>query len=267
MSLISKFKAVKFNASREWEVEDTLTNEAALQILVNNEPFSVTMRTPGSEKDLVRGLLFAENAYDKIQNVFRYQTLELDSFGNPSVVNVFLSDDEKAPGADSKRSLTSVSSCGICGKEDLSSIALCGDPIADPVVFSPQQITKMFDAMAEVQDAFLKSGGCHAAAVFDANARLIIMKEDIGRHNAVDKVIGFCLNNDLLTHANCLLVSGRVSFEIISKAHRAGIPVLAAISAPSSLAVQSSRDCGITLLGFCRGENLTAYSGEERISV
>ena len=265
MNLISSFKAVKFNHTTRQEVEDVLTNESALQIHVNNAPFSVTMRTPGSEKDLVRGLLYAENVYEEINGPFRYQTIELDEFGNPSVVNVLFEPDELAPGFNSKRSLTSVSSCGICGKEDLSAIELCGDSLTDAVVFDPKVISKMFETMSEVQHAFLHSGGSHAASIFDKDGNMLSHKEDIGRHNAVDKVIGQLLNEDRLQEAKCILVSGRVSFEIVSKAHRAGIPVLAAISAPSSLAVTTSRHFGVTLLGFCRGENLTAYAGEKRI--
>lgn len=166
MNLTSSFKAVKFHSSLSREVEDVLTNEAALQILVNNTPFSVTMRTPGSEKDLVRGLLFAENVYDHITSVFKYQTLELDEDGVPSKVNVMLSEEELAPGFNSKRNIASVSSCGICGKEDLSAIVLCGEALQDQVVFEADNIHQMFKQMAEVQHAFLHSGGSHAAAAF-----------------------------------------------------------------------------------------------------
>jgi FdhD protein len=267
VNLISSFKAVKYNHVQQEEVEDILTNESALQILVNDAPFSVTMRTPGSEKDLVRGLLFAENVYEKINSVFRYTAQQLDEFGNPSVVNVILSESELAPGFNSKRNLTSVSSCGICGKEDLSAIELCGDALNDEVVITSQQIGQMFEKMAEVQHAFLHSGGSHAAAAFDSKNDMLSLKEDIGRHNAVDKVIGQLLNENRLNDAKVILVSGRVSFEIVSKAHRAKIPILAAISAPSSLAVTTSRHFGITLLGFCRDDHLTAYSNSQRITL
>ncbi len=266
MNLISSFKAVKYNKSQYREVEDVLTNESALQILVNGSPFSVTMRTPGSEKDLVRGLLFAENAYEKLNSIFRYTTVELDDDGVPAVVNVDLEASELAAGFTSKRNITSVSSCGICGKEDLSAIELCGDALEDPVIFKSTEIMTMFGKMAEVQHAFLNSGGCHAAAAFDSKGEMMSLKEDIGRHNAVDKVVGQLLNENRLSHAKVILVSGRVSFEIVSKAHRAKIPILAAISAPSSLAVTTSRHFGITLLGFCRGDDVTAYSNSHRIT-
>lgn len=265
MNLFSSFKAVKFNHRKRVDVEDVLINEAPLQILVNNKPFSVTMRTPGSEMELVRGLLYAENVYEKLTGSFKYQTLELDEDGTPSVVNVFLNENELAPGFGSKRNITSVSSCGICGKEDLSSIVLCGEALNDPTVFESAAISAMFQTMADVQHAFIHSGGSHAAAAFDINNNMLSLKEDIGRHNACDKVIGQLLDENRLHLAKCLLVSGRVSFEIVSKAYRAKIPVLAAISAPSNLAVTTSRHFGLTLLGFCRENNLTAFSHAERI--
>ncbi|MFT5479947.1 MAG: FdhD protein, partial [Bacteroidia bacterium] len=168
-------------------------------------------------------------------------------------------------GFDSKRTSTSVSSCGICGKEDLSAIELCGNPLQDPVKFKSSDISTMFETMAKAQDAFNSSGGCHAAAAFNTSLEMMVLMEDIGRHNAVDKVIGNLLNNNRLHDAKVILVSGRVSYEIVSKAYFAGIPILAAISAPSSLAVSTSRHFGLTLLGFCRGDKATAYSVPERL--
>lgn len=257
--------ANKFTKAGVKQVEDVLTNEAPLQIQVNGKPFSVTMRTPGFEHDLTRGILHAENVFTKKEEALKVQSLDIDVEGNVTVVNAVIPESQLDFGFDSSRSLTSVSSCGICGKEDLSSITLCGAPLVDGFQVSAKEINAMFDQMAEAQDAFNSSGGCHAAAAFSTTGDMMVLREDIGRHNAVDKVIGFLLNNRVAQDAKVLLVSGRVSYEIVSKAYYAGIPILAAISAPSNLAVDMSKQFGISLLGFCRSDKLTAYSHPERI--
>ncbi len=265
MKSTSVHNANKYTNLGVEQVEDVLTNEAPLQIQVNNKPFSVTMRTPGYEQDLARGILHSENVFTQKNEVLKMQSLDIDEDGTVTAVNAVVSEDQLDFGFDSNRSLTSVSSCGICGKEDISSIALCGLPLEDKSTFDARQINAMFDVMAEAQDAFNSSGGCHAAAAFDSNGNMLVLREDIGRHNAVDKVIGHLLNTQTVATAKVLLVSGRVSYEIVSKAYYAGIPILAAISAPSNLAVQMSAQFGVSLLGFCRTDKLTAYSHPYRI--
>lgn len=265
MKATSEYKAVKYSRVGSQTVEDTLTNEAPLQIYVNDKPFSVTMRTPGFDKDLARGILHSENVFTNKSKAFKSQSLDIDTDGNITTINAIIEEGDLDFGFDSNRSLTSVSSCGICGKEDVSSIDLCGQPLVDDVKFQSQQINRMFQVMAEAQDAFNSSGGCHAAAAFDTNGEMLVLREDIGRHNAVDKVIGHLLNESKIGEAKVLLVSGRVSFEIVSKAYYAGIPILAAISAPSNLAVDMANDFGLSLLGFCRKDKVTAYSHPHRI--
>lgn len=265
MNSTSKLSANKYTLSGVKKVEDVLTNEAPLQILVNDKPFSVTMRTPGFEVDLVRGILHSENVFTTFSEPLRTQTVSIDGDGNITGVNTIVPENMLSFGFDSGRSLTSVSSCGICGKEDISSIELCGRPVIDDVQFSLNDITQMFDDMAQSQEAFIASGGCHAAAAFNAQNELLVLREDIGRHNAVDKVIGYLINEEKISEAKVLLVSGRVSYEIVSKAYYAGIPILAAISAPSTLAVNIAEQFGVSLLGFCRKDKLTAYSHSERI--
>ncbi len=265
MNSTSIHNANKYTKLGVEHVEDVLTNEAPLQIHVNNKPFSVTMRTPGFEHDLARGILHSENVFTLRDKVLRTQSIDIDHDGTVTTVNAVIPENELDFGFDSNRSLTSVSSCGICGKEDISSITLCGQPLKDASAFKAGQVNAMFDVMAEAQYAFNSSGGCHAAAAFDSEGNMLVLREDIGRHNAVDKVIGHLLNAQIVANAKVLLVSGRVSYEIVSKAYYAGIPVLAAISAPSNLAVQMSEEFGVSLLGFCRTDKLTAYSHPYRI--
>ncbi|MFT5513171.1 MAG: FdhD protein [Bacteroidia bacterium] len=265
MYATSKHNASKYTLSGVKVVEDVLTNEAPLQIQVNEKPFSVTMRTPGYEKDLIRGILHSENVFTDKASAFKTQTLDIDADGNTTLINAIIPVSQLDFGFDSNRSLTSVSSCGICGKEDISSISLCGGPLESVETFKASTINAMFDTMAESQDAFNSSGGCHASAAFDSDGNMLVLREDIGRHNAVDKVIGFLLNSQKIADAKVVLVSGRVSYEIVSKAYYGGIPVLAAISAPSNMAVSMSKEFGITLLGFCRTDKLTAYSHPQRI--
>ena len=265
MKAVSKYTGVKHTLKGVSEVSDILTNEAPFQILVNGKPFSVTMRTPGNEVDLLRGILHSENVFTNKAASFKHQTMEIDTDGIVTKMNAVIPEDQLDFGFESERSLTSVSSCGICGKEDLSSITLCGQPLGDKSTFTMVQINSMFEEMAKHQDAFLSSGGCHAAAAFDRDGNMLVLREDIGRHNAVDKVIGNILNHGLFGEAKVLLVSGRVSYEIVSKAYYAGIPILAAISAPSSLAVDVANEFGVSLLGFCRTDKVTAYSGVHRV--
>ena len=265
MKATSSLQGRKFTLNGREEVQDVLTNEAPLQIHVNGKPFSVTMRTPGHEADLARGILHSENVFTTKSLPLRTMSMNIDDDGNVTEINALIDEKDLDFGFDSNRSLTSVSSCGICGKEDISSIELCGMPLMDDVQFTLKDINNMFDQMAHVQEAFIASGGCHASAAFDADNNLLVIREDIGRHNAVDKVIGHLLNSRDIVKAKVLLVSGRVSYEIVSKAYYAGIPILAAISAPSSLAVKIANQFGVSLLGFCRTDKLTAYSHPDRI--
>jgi FdhD protein len=265
MKATTSLQGRKFTPNGREEVQDVLTNEAPLQIHVNGKPFSVTMRTPGHEADLTRGILHSENVFTNKLLPLRTMSLNIDDEGNVTEINALIDEKDLDFGFDSGRSLTSVSSCGICGKEDLSSIELCGHALKDNARFSLGDINGMFDQMAEVQEAFIASGGCHASAAFDQDNNLLVIREDIGRHNAVDKVIGHLLNTNEIHKAKVLLVSGRVSYEIVSKAYYAGIPILAAISAPSSLAVKIADQFGVSLLGFCRTDKLTAYSHPDRI--
>jgi len=259
------YRAIRFRHAQSESVDDVLTTENALQISVNGEAFTMTMRTPGSDQALVRGLLHSEDVVLPGANSYRYQTSCIDENGDISAVNVILDAQDSGKGLESERSLMSVSSCGICGKQDADSILPEGDPLQTSYQLDPEDLYRMFRIMEKHQNTFIRSGGSHAAAAFNTEVEMIALGEDIGRHNAVDKVIGQCLLDGTLADAEVLLVSGRISFEIITKTFKAGIPFLAAVSAPSNLAVEFAEKLGITLMAFCRDEKCTVYSRSERL--
>jgi FdhD protein len=267
MPSIAKFSAVRFQNAQKHEVEDVLTTEGPLQILVNDTAFSMTMRTPGRDMELVRGLLYSEDVCDAQAKSYKSMTSCIDENGDISAVNVLVNPSELGKGYQSERSLMSVSSCGICGKKDTEGMLPEGTPLQCDVQLSSEDLGSYFDQMANLQDTFLKSGGSHAASAFSLKGEMLSLQEDIGRHNAVDKVVGDLLLNNQLDQASVLLVSGRVSYEIISKAFRANFPFLAAVSAPSSMAVEFAEQLGICLLAFCREGKCTVYTYPQRVRV
>jgi FdhD protein len=182
-----------------------------------------------------------------------------------TAMDVTIPDNLLQPGIAQQRNLLSVSSCGMCGKYEID-LQLHGI-VTKEVQLSATVIPAMFTEMAALQKIFAHTGGCHAASLCGQSGELLVCCEDIGRHNAVDKVIGSLLLSDRLDEAYCLLVSGRVSYEIVSKAHKANIPILCAVSAPSDMAVDCCRSCGITLLAFCRGSQYTIYTNSHRIRI
>lgn len=252
---VRRYQGVMKAGALEQEVSDALIVEAPLTIYLDDEPLTVTMQTPGNELELARGLLFTEGITKQRGATFPATVATRDDLGNVSAIRIHLTEIESS--AISKRSLLSVSACGICGKTEIQFAK--GERIAA----SDEQfalIPELYEKMKKHQQAFLDSGGSHAAAAFSATGEMLSLREDVGRHNAVDKVVGALLNDEVLSKARFLLVSGRVSYEIIAKCFAAGIPVLAAVSAPSSLAVDYAKELGITLFGFCRENRMTRYS-------
>lgn len=255
------YQGIKITNALLHKTEDNLVVEAPLQININKKPYTVVMRTPNNDIELVRGLLFAEDIY-KNSNSFKFE-IEKEEHKIPTIINVTISKENLGKGYLNKRTLLSVSSCGICGKTALEDLKVTGQKLSEKKNTSVEKIHKMFIEMQTFQNTFLKTGGSHAAAIFDKNYALLTIKEDIGRHNAVDKTVGDLLLNNQLKAAKYILVSGRVSYEIVTKAFIAKIPIIVAVSACSSLSVDFAKEFGICLIGFTREQKMTIYSNPD----
>lgn len=263
----SNYEGKKFEGKTTSKTMDHLTVEEALQININNKPFTVTMRTPGDDLSLVRGLLHSEGVINDIDFSPDIILRKENEEGIMTIVDLSIPEEKLGQGYTNSRSLLSVSSCGICGKTELEDIAFMGKVLDEKDVVNIETIQSMFENMNQLQRSFHKSGGSHAAAAFTSSGELLSLMEDIGRHNAVDKVVGELINNETLKEASVITVSGRISYEIIVKTFKAKIPILCAVSAPSTLAVDYAKELGITLLAFCRGERATCYSNPHRIKI
>ncbi len=256
------YQGLKFIDDSTKSVKDHLTLEQALQININNKPFSITMRTPGNDVELINGLLYSEDIYRGSNPIDILFSEYADK--NVTEANITIPEDLLSEGYLNSRSILSSSSCGICGKTELPETDN-SPALKEKDKLNIKTLYSMFKVMKKDQTTFLLSGGSHAAAAFTFDGTLLCNMEDIGRHNAVDKVIGYLLKNNQLEQAKCLTVSGRISYEIIFKTFAAKIPILAAVSAPSTLAVDFSKELGITLLGFCRENKATCYSHPKRM--
>jgi FdhD protein len=249
--------------------DDYLAAEEPLEIRVGTEPLSVTMRTPGHDLELAAGFLFTEGIVCSGDQIISLQP-EV-SGENPNVGNLVRAElvPEAIPDFSKlQRHFFATSSCGICGKASIDSVRSRLLKASNPDFrCTPELLLTLPDVLRSSQDVFQRTGGLHAAALFDSTGALQVLREDIGRHNAVDKVIGWALLGGQIPLANSvLLVSGRGGFEIVQKAILAGLPVVASVSAPSGLAVQLARELRLTLIGFLRGRRFVIYSGEERIA-
>lgn len=242
------------------EVTDEIAVEEPLEIRVGGKPASVTMRTPGHDMELAAGFLLTEALLDPATRpILRHE--------QPNIVNAAVANLRDGALERLNRISFVASSCGMCGKASIQSVHQHFDPVHREFRVSRQVLASLDDSMRAEQSGFSRNGGVHAAAVFDSTGRLMVAREDIGRHNAVDKVIGHGLLRGLLPwETNVLLVSGRASFEIVQKALAARIPIVAAVSAPSSLAVSFAEESGQTLVGFLRPGRLNVYTHPERIT-
>jgi FdhD protein len=261
------YEGKKYIYTTENKISDALTVEEALQININNKPFTVSMRTPGNDKSLVRGLLHAEDLINDINYNPEIILKKENKNGIVTIVNLDIPEDKLGDGYSNSRSLLSVSSCGICGKTELSDLAFIGKTIDDNDKIDIGLLDTLFNKMNTFQFDFNKSGGTHAAAAFTLQGEMLCAMEDIGRHNAVDKVVGKLIETKQLKVAKIMTVSGRISYEIVIKCFKARIPFLAAVSAPSSLAVDYAKELGITLFAFCRDERATCYSNPQRTKI
>jgi FdhD protein len=228
------------------------------------------MRTPGDDLDLAIGFLLTEGIIGAAEDVRTAQLCAGDDAPNTyNVVDVALAPGVAPPETDPTRNFYTTSSCGICGKASIDAVRTRSrfDVAADPTVVPARTLAALPDRLRAGQVTFERTGGLHAAGLFDLDGKLVCLREDVGRHNAVDKVVGWAVREGRLPLAgHVLLVSGRASFELTQKATMAGIPVLAAVSAPSSLAVELAEEAGLGLVGFLRGSSMNVYAGAHRIS-
>jgi FdhD protein len=261
-------QVLEWNRGRRRRLLDELAAEEPLEIRIAGEPLMVTMRTPGADFDLAAGLLFSEGVISRPEEI-EHIAYACGPDGQPSgnLVDVVLASGAVETGARA-RHFPATSSCGICGKASIDAVhARDIHPPSAAFDVDPAVLTTLPDALHASQRIFGRTGGLHGAALFDPRGVLVAVREDIGRHNAVDKVVGDAvLNGQVPLSDRILLVSGRGGFEIVQKALVAGVPVVASVSAPSTLAVQLARDYGLTLIGFLRGSRFIVYAGEQRLS-
>lgn len=262
---VKQIKATRYVQGIPETSHETLTREEALQITINGKPYTVTMRTPGQDRLLTAGLLFSEGIITRPDDILTMRetpsamgdcTLSVDAEIHPEILagqNIF------------NRAIASSASCGVCGKTDICDLVVPRYVDRPARKLDTERIPEMLEKMRERQTVFETTGGSHAAALFTADGRMLAAHEDIGRHNAVDKVIGELFLQDSLSQADVLVVSGRVSYEIVAKCAQAKIPFLLAVSAPSSLAVESCDKAGIALIAFCRNQRFTVYTHPENI--
>ncbi|ANP73772.1 formate dehydrogenase accessory sulfurtransferase FdhD [Cryobacterium arcticum] len=253
--------------------EDVLAVEEPLEMRVNGRSLAVTMRTPGHDVDLAAGFLVSEGIISQGEHLAtaRYCAgATAEGVNTYNVLDLRLAPGVAAPDPSTQRNFLTTSSCGLCGKESIDAVRTKStwDVRADAVRVDAEMLTGFPDKLREAQAVFEKTGGLHAAALFDAaTGEMLVLREDVGRHNAVDKVIGWAVKENLLPlRGTVLMVSSRASFELAQKALMAGIPVLAAVSAPSSLSAEFAHEVGLTLVGFLRGDSMVIYAGEERIT-
>jgi FdhD protein len=271
-------RSIDLTQVTEWEngvvrrVEDCLAGEEPLEMRVGRRSLGVTLRTPGNDPELVAGFLFTEGIITRREQLLTLRAGD-DSSGDAAaranLVRVRLGRGARLGKEKLTRRFSAGSACGVCGKAAISEVRRRGLRRPNPASrFDPEMLCQLPEKLRGAQAIFGRTGGLHAAALFDARGEMIVLREDIGRHNAVDKVIGWALVEGKVPLDNyVLLVSGRGGFEIVQKAIVAGVPLLASVSAPSSLAAQLARELGLTLVGFLRGRRFIIYAGEERLGV
>lgn len=273
--LVQRVRATKIYVAegRRVEREDTLAVEEPLEIRLGHEAFTVSMRTPGNDFDLVAGFLLAEGIIFEPEQLISLRFCAGEDENGQQTFNVVeaqLRPDVALPLAAAQRHVTTTSACGICGTASIDAVRKSSHfplsaPAEEPLI-SATVLAGLPDLLREQQKLFEKTGGVHAAGLFTPEAELLILREDVGRHNAVDKVIGAAFRDKELPLSNTILqVSGRASFELVQKAAMAGIPMLAAVSAPSSLAVDLAQETGLTLVGFSRGATMNVYTHAGRV--
>ncbi|MFM8562037.1 MAG: formate dehydrogenase accessory sulfurtransferase FdhD [Solirubrobacterales bacterium] len=242
--------------SRDDGVADEVAVEEPLEIRAGGRPVAVTMRTPGHDEELALGFLYGEGLVDRA----------LPAGPPPDLAANIVEVEGELVREPPERRFYATSSCGVCGKGALEEVEVIAPPVADGPEVSRELLASLPDRLREAQPAFARTGGLHATGLFDASGELLLAREDVGRHNAMDKVVGRCLADGALPLSGRILcVSGRLSFELVQKAAVAGCPVLVGVGAPSSLAIELAADRNITLCGFARQGHLNVYSGAGRV--
>ncbi|MEK7793754.1 MAG: formate dehydrogenase accessory sulfurtransferase FdhD [Candidatus Hydrogenedentota bacterium] len=267
MTAVRDVRAVRSTPNGSEPVADALVVEAPLHIKVNGAAWTTTMRTPGADCELARGLLLTEGIVTDLDAGVEFHEVPDPETGLVACLETWIDESRVEKEVEGRRTLMSSSSCGVCGVREPQDLEVYGPPISMPesVTLNAVEISRMMASMRARQALFTATGGAHAAAVFDGRGEMMAIFEDIGRHNAVDKAIGALIFEGRLEEARYLMVSGRVSFEIVSKAYRAAIPTVCSVSAASSMAVDTAVRMGMTLAAFCRDAQATVYTGQERI--
>jgi FdhD protein len=268
MTPTSSVQLTRYVAGRSaGEKSDFVAGEEPLEIRVEGRSLAVLMRTPGNDRELAAGFLLTEGIVKSAKDIFDITTcVTSGDEGKGNTIDVGLTHPGSVDFSKLTRHVFTSASCGVCSKSTIESVLKRHRPLADPVRVAAKTLLALPRRLAREQTTFQATGGLHACAVFDAKGKLIAVREDVGRHNALDKLIGFALLEKLTPlSGHIVLLSGRASFEMMQKAYAAGIPVVAAISAPSSLAVAFAQESGQTLAGFLRGRSMNLYAGAERI--
>jgi FdhD protein len=252
--------------------EDAVAHEEPLEIQVNGASVAVVMRSPGHDEDLARGFLLTERvirSLDEIESIRHCDTVP-DPEAEDNVIQIRLRPGVPFDLERLRRHMFASSSCGVCGKATIENACATAPPLAlpgrDDARLAAAVLTHLPERLRAAQRAFSTTGGLHAAGVFTLEGEPVVVREDVGRHNAVDKAIGYVAHRNIESKRHLLFVSGRVSFELVQKAAAAGLPILAGISAPTSLAVRMGRALGVTVIGFVRGTSMNVYSIPERVA-
>ena len=261
-------RLVRFAEAESAAADDAVAREEPLEIQIGPVPVAVVMRTPGHDEELALGFLVTERVVRSAAEVasVRHCTVAPDPEAADNVIRATLAPGVAVDFESLRRNLYASASCGICGKATIENVLATAPPLDDPARFPADLFYDLPPRLHQAQEVFARTGGLHAAALFDAGGALQVLREDVGRHNAVDKVVGWALRAGRMPLAgHVLLVSGRISYEIAQKALAARIPVVAAVSAPSSLAVELADGAGMTLVGFLRGRGFNVYGNRERV--
>ena len=267
-------RAIKINKYRDGEsnsIEDFVAVEEPLEIRIENRSIAIVMRTPGHDQELTAGFLLSEGAIKNSKEIFEIsecinQSKDDKEIGN--YVDVILTDNSNFNFENLTRHVFTSSSCGVCGKATLESVMTEFEKIQKTTKISPEKILKLPEKLLLAQETFKKTGGLHASALFDKNGEIVIIREDVGRHNALDKLIGYIITKNLLNpQKQFIACSGRLNFELIQKGLMANIGVMAGVGAPTSLAIDLAKRFDMTLLGFVKESSFNIYNNKNRIVI